>query len=115
MQQPALAAYIGDARLTMGVRLGSLPKEILDKVFPAERTVMLRLVSKGTSSTLCAVQPAAIVERKKGWPGESMTIVAGLAGRLEKMQSWCRITALCLHATGLGGPDTEGLAGVLGQ
>jgi hypothetical protein len=99
-----------DLGAAFGALLGVLPKEVLGQIIPAERAVMLRRVSRGARGALAAVQPAAKVQVKQAHR------IAGLAGILEKMLSWCRITVLQLCGE-LGGElaDVEGVVGVLGQ
>jgi len=101
-----------DLRAAFGELLGALPKELLGKIIPAERTVMLRRLSRGARAALAMVQPAATVqvEQEKGQG------VTGLTEILEKMLSWRRITAL--HLPGHCSPkwiDVEHLVGVLGR
>ena len=80
-----------DVRAAFGALLGGLPKEILERVIPAQRAVMLGRVSKGARAGLATVQPGATVQAKEGF-------ITGLAGRLRGMLLWCRITAslLCI-------------------
>ena len=96
-----------DLRAAFGALLGALPKEMLGKIIPAERAVMLWRVSRGAREALAIVQPAATVKGR----GTGIKII-GLAGMLENMLSWCRITALHLRGELA---DVQCLVGVLGQ
>ena len=52
-----------------GGPLGAMPRELFAKIVPAERTVMLRKVSRGAQSALASAQPAAVVKAKGGARG----------------------------------------------
>ena len=99
-----------DVRAAFGALLGGLPKEILERVIPAKRAVMLGRVSKGARAGLATVRPGATVQAKEG-----RREITGLAGRLRGMLSWCRITGLHLRDVILRMADVEELVGVLGQ
>ena len=55
-EAPAVRSCNEDSDLgAFGALLGALPKEVLCKVIPAERAVMLRQVSRGSQAALAAV------------------------------------------------------------
>ena len=80
-----------DANLSaaFGPLFRALPKELVAKTMPAERTVTLSKVSKGARQALAAARPAAVVKAKGR--GER---IARLGERLGGMVSWCIITVL---------------------
>ena len=110
---PALRLGGADSDLcfaAFGPVLGALPKEMLDRVIPATRAVMLRQVSRGVREALATVRPVAMVRAMK-----LHRETAFLAGRLEGLLSWCRITALHLRGVFLRPTHVDGLVGVLKQ
>ena len=111
--QPALVSRNEDEDLSaaFGALFTALPKELLAKIVPAERTVMLRRVSKGARSEIGAARPAAVVKARSGGGR-----IAGLEERLHGMMSWCVITVLDLARVALRPADVEtSLERVLGQ
>ena len=100
-----------DLSAAFGPLFRALPKELLTKIVPEERTVMLCRVSKGARSALAAARPRAEVKAR----GEGRRI-AGLEERLHGMMSWCIITVLDLSRFALGPAGVEtSLERVLGQ
>jgi hypothetical protein len=85
-----------------GPLFGQVPTELVAKIVPAERAVMLRKVSKGARSVLAAAQPAAEGSGER------------FAG-LQDMLSWCRVTVLELSRIALKAANLEALAGALGR
>ena len=55
-----------DLSAAFGPLFGVLHKELFNKIVPAERTVMLRQVSKGARHSLMAAKPAAVVKARGG-------------------------------------------------
>ena len=91
--QPAHVWSNEDADLSggFGELLREVPKELLTKIVPAERTVMLCRVSKGARTALAGARQAAVVKARGGH-----TRIAGLEEGLREMMSWCMITVLDL-------------------
>ena len=65
-QSPALVSSNEDAVLSaaFGPLFRALPKELISKIVPAERTVMLCRVSRGARWALAAARPAAVVKER---------------------------------------------------
>lgn len=55
----------GDLSAAFGPLFRVLPKELLAKIVPVERTVMLCRLSEGARQSLMAVKPAAVVKAKE--------------------------------------------------
>ena len=51
-----------DLCAAFGPLFRALPKELLSKIVPAERTIMLYRVSKGARQALMAAKPGAVVK-----------------------------------------------------
>ena len=75
--------------------LGALPKEIIGKIIPDERAVMLQRVSRGARETLAPVRPAATVQAKEG------TRLAGKAQGWQDVHGECCLLIWLLAATRL--------------
>ena len=103
-----------DLLAAFGALLGAVPKELLERIIPPERAVMLQLVSTGARAGLAAVRPAATVKARASLQGAVFGITA-LAGRLRDMLSWCRITALHIQNADIKPADMKHLVGVLGK
>ena len=89
----------------------ALPQELLAKIMPAERTVMLCRVSKGARLALMAAKHAAVVKAKGQCKWN-----AGLGEHLCGMMSWCAISVLDLSWVALGPANVESsLQGILGK
>ena len=89
----------------------ALPQELLAKIMPAERTVMLCRVSKGARLALMAAKHAAVVKAKGQCKWN-----AGLGEHLCGMMSWCTISVLDLSWVALGPANVESsLQGILGK
>ena len=91
--------------------LEAIEVDVARRIVPAQRAVMLRLVSKSIRAAMGAIKPAGMI-KVKGRQGEE-EVSAGLV----RMMQWCRITILILSGTGwtLGTEGMERFAAVLLQ
>ena len=114
------------------------PTELMQRLIPADRAIMLGMVSKEMRAAMGRVKPAARVKAKQaaragaGQGPQSMMTSEG-AGMMSarapqtavmkpismlergvgKLQEWCRVTALDLSAIKIGGEGAGLLAAVL--
>jgi len=96
--------------------LEAIPRDVWERVWPSERTVILRGTSKRVAKALESLRPPAIM-RLKHAAGESARCERGkkLQRMLCKMASWCEIWQLSLHGCAINAPGATGLAGVLSR
>ena len=114
------------------------PSELMQRMIPVDRSIMLGMVSKEMRAAMGRVKPAARVKAKQaaragaGQGPQSMMTSVGtsivsarapqtaviepismLERGLGKLQEWCRVTALDLSAIKIGGEGAGLLAAVL--
>ena len=87
--------------------LEEIPDEVLRRMIPRERTVLLRTVSKAVRAAVANTKPAALVKLKRCSP------MARLEQGLLDMRRWCCVTALDLSETRVSAEGVAQLAEVL--
>lgn len=87
--------------------LEEFPDEVLRRMIPRERTVLLRTVSKAVRAAVASAKPVAFVKLKRCSP------IARLERGLLDMRRWCCVTALDLSEMRVGAEGVAHLAELL--
>ena len=87
--------------------LEAMEEELARRVLPAERSVMLRQVSKAMRAATESIKPWAMIKVKANQGIERME------EDVLDMNEWCRITSIDMSSTRIGAEGAERLAAVL--
>ena len=87
-----------------------VPAELWLKIWPAERTIIVRAASKATRLALEGLQLPAIVRARQR---NLVNTTAGLHKSILEMLSWCQITMLVVASCGLGAQGVGRLSPIL--
>jgi hypothetical protein len=101
-----------DARATMGLQdaLSLLPQEMLIKMVPTTRTILLRRTSKKMRTAVENAKVDVVVVRRRGVKFRNGE---GLLDKLNGLNAWCRVTELRLNECELGEGGAQAIAAAL--
>ena len=100
--------------------LVAIPADDWCRTWAADRTMLLRMTSKGVKEVVDKLRPPAAVKVSKAFRADARHGTAAeqlqhILRQLKKMTCHCRITRLDLSSCSISGQDAERLAGVLAQ